>query len=206
MAKLCCILLACGQGKRFGENKLLQRLGNKTLVEIAIDTIPKEYFSQIVLVTKYPEVAEIAISKGVKTVLCNNDEIKGISVTIKKGMDYVDGTYGCMFSVCDQPLKTRKSIINMIEIFNQNKGKIVALSYNGVRGNPVIFHEKYYDELKSLTGDNSGGLVVKNHKDSLILCEAQSEKELLDVDTKEDLEKIKKEITSYNSYDNSENY
>lgn len=196
MAKLCCILLACGQGKRFGENKLLQRLGNRTLVEIAIDTIPKQYFDRIILVTKYAEVAKIAISKGVITVLSNDEEIKGISVTIKKGMEYVDGTDGCMFGVCDQPLRTSNSIINMIDVFNKNEGSIVALSYNGKRGNPVIFHKNFYEELRNLTGDNSGGFVVKNHKDRLILCEAQSRLELLDVDTKEDLEEIKKAITS----------
>ncbi|MEG1447832.1 MAG: nucleotidyltransferase family protein [Oscillospiraceae bacterium] len=194
MAKLCCILLACGQGKRFGENKLLQRLGNKTLVEIAIDTIPRECFEKIILVTKYKQVADIAASKGVITILSNDDEIKGISVTIKKGMGYVDGTDGCMFGVCDQPLRTSKSIIKMIELFNQNEGSIVALGHNGKRGNPVLFHKNYYEELKNLSGDNSGGFVVKNHIDKLILCEVQNEKELLDIDTKQDLEKIKEII------------
>lgn len=183
--------MASGRARRFGENKLFETIGGKTLAEIALDTLPKERFSKIIFVTKYKELCQMAEKKGAISLLLEDDGTNDVSETIIKGMEYVVDTDGCMFCVCDQPLKTTASINDLIDTFEKNRGGIVALSYNGKKGNPVIFDKIFFDELKSLKGDNSGGFVIKNHLDKLMLCEAKHDYELFDVDTKEDLKKLR---------------
>ena len=183
--------MACGKGRRFGENKLLQAIDGKSLAEIAIDSLPMERFERVVFVTKYEELFLLAKSKGLISILLPNDETNDVSLTITSGMEYIGESDGCMFCVCDQPLKTTASINKLIDKFFDNPGSIVALSYNGKKGNPVIFDKVFFDELKHLKGDNSGSFVIKANKDKLLLCEANHEYELFDVDTKQDLAKLK---------------
>ena len=57
----------------------------------------------------------------------------------------------------------------------------------GQRGNPVIFPADLLGELAALTGDTGGGMVVKRHRERLLLVAADSPRELFDVDTPADL-------------------
>lgn len=94
---------------------------------------------------------------------------------------------GVLFSVCDQPFLTTKSIIRLKDTFEESKDAICALSWGGKRGNPVLFPADLLGELAALTGDTGGGAVVKRHPERLVLVEALSPKELADVDRPEDL-------------------
>ena len=89
--------------------------------------------------------------------------------------------------MCDQPYLTTKSIINLINSFQESKAAICALSWQGQRGNPVIFPRDLFGELAALTGDVGGGAVIRRHPDRLLLVEAFSTRELSDVDKPEDL-------------------
>ena len=60
---------------------------------------------------------------------------------------------------------------------------------------PVIFPNKYIDELKKLPPHKGGGYVINNHPDEVILVPAYSKVELLDIDTNEDMQIIKKIIS-----------
>ena len=54
---------------------------------------------------------------------------------------------------------------------------------------------EYIDELKKLPPHKGGGYVINNHPDEVILVPAYSKVELLDIDTNEDMQIIKKIIS-----------
>ena len=72
---------------------------------------------------------------------------------------------GALFSVCDQPWLTTESIIRLKNAFLESKTALCALSWRGVRGNPVIFPRDLFGELAALTGDTGGGAVIRAHPD-----------------------------------------
>lgn len=94
---------------------------------------------------------------------------------------------GVLFAVCDQPWLTAKSIICLKNSFLESPDAICALSWQGRRGNPVVFPADLFGELAALTGDTGGGAVIRRHPERLRLVEAFSPNELLDVDNPEAL-------------------
>ena len=111
---------------------------------------------------------------------------EGISASIRLGLSAMGGMEGVLFSVCDQPFLTTDSIINLLRSFEQSKNAICALSWQGQRGNPVIFPADLFMELAALTGDTGGGAVIRRHPERLALVEAPSPRELADLDTPAD--------------------
>ena len=102
------------------------------------------------------------------------------------GLSAMGGMEGVLFSVCDQPFLTTDSIIRLLHSFEQSKNAICALSWQGQRGNPVIFPADLFMELAALTGDTGGGAVIRRHPERLALVEAGSPRELADLDRRED--------------------
>lgn len=89
---------------------------------------------------------------------------------------------GCMFAVADQPYLTADSLRNMILCWENSDKGIVTGGHGERMGNPVIFSEKYYEELKSLKGDVGGKRVLKKHLDDVQMFEMPAP-ELKDLDS-----------------------
>ena len=63
--KVGCLLMAAGNAERFGENKLLCAAGDgRSLIEHALDAIPRECFARVLVVTQYPEITALAKERG----------------------------------------------------------------------------------------------------------------------------------------------
>lgn len=130
-------------------------------------------------------------------VILHNKELRNdvINVGLSHISSNVDNIAGVMFMQSDQPLITRSSMQLMCFIFTHCKDKICRLSYDDTVASPVIFPNKYIDELKKLPPHKGGGYVINNHPDEVILVPAYSKVELLDIDTNEDMQIIKKIIS-----------
>lgn len=64
------------------------------------------------------------------------------------------------------------------------------MAWEKQRGNPVVFHEKYVDELLALEGDTGGREVLKRHPQDLFLCQVPDAQELKDYDYLREAEKL----------------
>lgn len=187
--KIGCVLMAAGNSSRFGENKLNKTIENKTLIERAIQCIPKEKLYKIVIVSQYDEIKTLTENMGFHFIK-NEHPNYGISHTIKLGLSYTNDCSATMFMVSDQPLLKKESVLNMLDFFTKNNNYIIGMGYNGKRGNPCIFPSAYYDELNALREDNGGSSVIRAHEECLKIFEATHPDELSDIDTKEDFQKL----------------
>ncbi len=184
-----CILLGAGNSVRFGENKLMYELGGKPMAFYALELHGRMEYAVRVLVTQpsFAALWEKAEQCGFR-VAANRDPSRGIGSSVRIGMRVLllsgARTDGVLFGVCDQPYVTSATLEKLIQTFTQNPDRIVALSFGGRRGNPVIFPAAYYAELMSVSGDTGGGQVVAKHPEALLLVEAASGNELADIDTK----------------------
>lgn len=179
--RLGCVVMAAGDARRFGENKLAVEVGGKTLIRRALEAVPGEVFCRVAVVTQYPAVEALAAEFGFFPVH-NPHPDWGISHTIRLGLEALGEMDAAMFQVSDQPLLRRETVRAQVEFFSRHSDRLVGLGHGGVRGNPCIFPAAYFPELMALTEDHGGSSVIRRHEEALLLFEA-SEEELEDVDT-----------------------
>ena len=186
-----CIVMAAGNAKRFGDNKLAAKVDGKTLIERALDAVPDEQFSRVVVVTQYDEIESLARGRGFD-VIRNQHPDWGISHTISLGTHELQNDCDAIcYMVSDQPLLRRESIAGAVDFFRENSDHIVGLAHDGTRGNPCIFPRKFFPELIALREDHGGNTVIRAHEDALRLYEVDKQ-ELTDVDTPQALEDLMK--------------
>ena len=188
MLKLGCVVMAAGNARRFGENKLAAEVQGRSLIRRALEAVPPEDFYRVVVVTQYPEVLDLARSFRF-TALRNEHPDWGISHTIRLGLEALGDCDGALFLVSDQPLLRRERVAVLAALWRAQPEKIAALAHNGVRGNPCIFPARFFPELLELQEDRGGNTVIRRHEEDLILLEA-AESELTDVDTPEALREL----------------
>lgn len=177
--------MAAGNAARFGENKLAAMVNGKPLIEHALEAIPRESFSRVLVVTQHKNVEAAAKKFGFET-LRNEHPERGQSETIRLGTRALSDCDAICFMVADQPLLRRETLAREVDFFSSHRERIVALGHNGVRGNPCLFPARFFPELLALEGDVGGGAVIRKHLDALLLCSAD-ERELRDADTKDAL-------------------
>lgn len=186
--KLGCVVMAAGNARRFGENKLAAGVGGRSLILRALEAVPAGEFETVAVVTQYPEVLELAERFGFAA-LRNPHPDWGVSHTIRLGLEALGDLDGAMFLVSDQPLLRRESVRALAELWRSRPDKIAALAHGGVRGNPCVFPARFFPELLALTEDRGGSAVIRRHEEDLVLLEVP-EKELTDVDTREALAEL----------------
>lgn len=186
--KLGCVIMAAGASRRFGENKLLQSLGGKLLYRRALEAVPPEMFTHVAVVTACQPMAELALAMDF-AVIDNHEPEKGVSLTIRLGLESMLDCDGVLFMTADQPLLTRKGIRAVVETFLQEPDCIAAAAADGVRGNPCLFPKDLFPALLALEGDTGGSRIIRANPDLLRLVELPA-KELADADTAEDLQAL----------------
>ena len=184
-----CVLMAAGNSRRFGSNKLSVKLDGLTLAEYALNVIPSEIFSSVVVVTQYPEIAEMARSRGF-VVKINQEPEKGLSNTIRIGIEALLDMDALLFLVADQPMLRQETIQNVVALYRAHPDRIVIAGHEGRRGNPCIFPREFNEELLALTGDMGGVVVIKAHEDRILCYHVEDVRELIDIDTEHTLSEL----------------
>lgn len=198
------VLLAAGNSSRFDGNKLLEELDGMPVFTYAFDAVKeaqmRECITGAVVVTQYLEIVMAARFMDYYFNCVPNEHPEwGISHSLKLGLfeSIEEGAKAgaepdaVMFVVCDQPYLTGDSLCKMIA---EADGEHIlrASSINGERkGSPTLFPRKYFDELMALEGDEGGRILMQKYPELVRDIAVFDERELMDVDTREDFEQLK---------------
>lgn len=185
--KIGCVVLAAGNARRFGSNKLNATVEGESLIRRALEAVPVGLAA--VVVSQYPDILALAGEYGFAAVRNNRPDL-GLSLSVRLGLEHLLDCDGTLFLVADQPWLKRNSAEALAALWAQNPGKIAAMAHGGIRGNPCLFPARFYPELLALTGDRGGSAVIRNHEEDLILLETDAW-ELADVDTPEALQQAR---------------
>ena len=184
-----CVLMAAGNSTRFGGNKLLTDFFGKTLIERAMEAIPRDKLCRAAVVSQYDEALSMALDFDFLAVKNDRPE-DGVSRTIRLGLDALGDVDAAMFMVADQPCLSRWSTEGLVSFYLKEPDKIAAMAYGARRGNPVIFPKDMFIELRDLTGDTGGSAVICKNQDKLRLYQVEDELELFDADRAAELERL----------------
>ena len=144
-----CVVMAAGNARRFGENKLAVQVQGKALFHRAREAVPAEQFVRTVVVSQYPEVLELAHRMGFVPVP-NRHPDWGISHTISLGLGKLPEMDAAQIQEADQPLLRRECVGSLVDFYREHPEHISALGHGGVRGNPCLFPARLFPELQEL--------------------------------------------------------
>ena len=183
------ILLAAGKASRMGKPKQLMPLGGGTILEQAIDNLLSSAVSEVVVVVGHraEEVMKVLDARPAKLVI-NPDYEHGMSTSIIAGLKAVDSqAQAVMLALGDQPLIDSQAIDRLIDEFSHHDKGIAIPTYQGRRGHPIIFAEKYREKLLKLKGDIGGRQIIKDHPEDILEVAVNCKGIIIDIDTVDSL-------------------
>ena len=185
-----CVIMASGFGRRFGSNKLLADFCGKPMISHILNCTASVPGLHRLVVTRYEETAALCRKEGVE-VLCHT--LPSRNDTIRLGLEKLLENFrlsGCIFCPADQPLLSPESFDALLQAFSHNPDKICRLCYEDKAASPVIFGQKFFQELLTLPPDAGGSYLAKKYPAQVILVPARDPFELYDVDTPEALQNL----------------
>lgn len=191
MKSISAILLGAGESKRMGENKLLLPWGKKTILHQSLKTLLNSRVKEVILVVNdhIDPLIRTIHHRRVKVVL-NPDYRQGMSRSIQKGVEATDpDSHGILIALADQPFIRSRTIDVLIDAFHERKGRIIVPSFRGKRGHPVIFPQKFREELLRLVGDEGGKTILGRHPEEVYVVPVKASGVVRDIDTPTDYRK-----------------
>lgn len=191
MKKIAFVMLAAGNSRRFGGNKLLYSVDQlpmyQQILEKLMKTREKLYgegiLGELTVVTQYEEIARAAEGAGAK-VLFNPHPEEGISSSVKIGLKANLDAEGCLFTVSDQPWLRQETIEQLVKLFIRSEKGIACVAHKNRLGNPCMFSPAYYKMLLALTGENGGKGIISACRNDTVVLNVKDEKELEDIDVR----------------------
>jgi molybdenum cofactor cytidylyltransferase len=186
MIKYGIIILAAGNSSRLGQPKQLLRYQGRTLIEHVLHHTQAVSNAVTVVVTGAKDEALNKILKVNGVQVCNNpDWVVGMSTSIKTGLAYLlrhsPEISACILSVCDQPYLDKSVFDQLIEHNLTASCEIIASSYGGTVGTPVLFNKRFFNELQTLDGqEGAKKLLIKYQTKVCLLPFPKGE---IDIDT-----------------------
>jgi len=182
------VILASGFSKRYGiDNKLQLKINEVSLLEILLKKLDIPTFNKI-LVGKDGFSQNLA-KKYNCTYVCNKNAHLGQSQSIKLGVEKITSPVFGIFPG-DQPLLT-KEIILILYLESLKSNMITIPVANNKRFSPIFFPQNLKDKFQLLEGDVGGKEIIKKEK-NINLVNFNDEKYFMDIDTKEDYERVLK--------------
>lgn len=189
--KIACVVMASGEGKRFGPvkgGKLLAPADGVPVLQRVLEALPTEEFSSIVVVTRWDGVESLCAKMGIS---CVRHDSPRRSDTVRAGFAASGDPDGCLFVAGDQPFLQRESLVRLLEAFREantgGKTAVCRLGWEGEAGNPVLFPREMFSALQRLEGNRGGGSLLPGSGIPVTVVQASCPQELRDIDTPEDL-------------------
>ena len=196
MIRISGILLAAGESKRMGKQKLLLNLGKSNIINTTIENLLKsEIFELIIVLGHEAQKIECSLSEQDKRIkfATNKNYRGGMSTSIICGvLTASKESEAFLIALGDQPLISPKIINRLMEKYQSSRAGIVTVMYQSLRGHPVIISKKYLQEILALNGDIGARDLLKQQLDDTTSINIESSEEFFDIDRIQDYEELKK--------------
>ncbi|MFD1644576.1 nucleotidyltransferase family protein [Haloarchaeobius litoreus] len=189
------ILLAAGTGSRFDdEQKLLADLDGEPLVRHAARTLLDADLDGVVAVLGHErERVAAALPPEVDTVH-NPDYVEGQATTVSRGARAAAerGATAAVFALGDMPCVAPGTVDALVAAYRSRDpgtdADIVVPTYDGRRGNPVLFGAAHFAALQDVSGDTGGRALFDVHPVERVAVDDPGIHR--DVDTEADLREL----------------
>lgn len=186
------IILAAGSASRFGSVKQLLHFGNKTLIQHVIDeAIAAKAYPVIVVTGAHAEEVSKDIHQKAKITFNEHwreGMASGIVAGVTKAISLNNDVEKIIIAVCDQPFINADLFKKLYAKQNESGQPIVACAYGDTFGTPVLFTQKYFNDLLGLEGDEGAKKILRSHREDVATVSFPRGE--IDIDTTEDYKKL----------------
>jgi molybdenum cofactor cytidylyltransferase len=189
------ILLAAGSSKRMGQPKQLLPLGNKTVIRHCFDNLVAAGIKNVVVVICRggSEILDSMKDLPVQIVFNENPESE-MAESVRIGLRALTQSFsGVLIHLSDHPLVSAATLKSIVQCHLETPDKIIIPLYKGKKGHPSFFPKPVIDEV--FVGLNLRDIINKDSS-RIRFLDVDDEGVILDMDTKEDYERILKKIGS----------
>ncbi len=188
------LILAAGQGRRFGNTKQLMAWGETTILGQTILQVQQSQVDEVIVVTGHDAAAVTAIASAhhIPTVYNPEYTTGELLSSLKVGIRALKGEVAAVLVIlADQPFIPPTVINQIMTAFNTGAGSLIAPIYQGQRGNPVLIGRSFFAELLALPPEAAPRTLLQHHPDQLVLLEVDTAAILLDIDDQETYERLR---------------
>ncbi|MCE5346474.1 MAG: NTP transferase domain-containing protein [Bacteroidales bacterium] len=191
-ASIAAIIISGGYSSRMGSFKPFLKFGEKSAIEIIIDTYKNAGINKIIVVAGYKgsEVAEKLKDSGT-TCIQNENFAEGMFTSVRKGVKALDTSVSAFFmQPVDIPL-VKKNTIEVLKNKYLESGKgVIYPDFCGTTGHPPLIGCKYREAILSSNGEGGLKSILKEFSYDSISVPVSDKTILMDMDTQEDYEKL----------------
>jgi molybdenum cofactor cytidylyltransferase len=186
------IVLAAGQSRRMGTQKLLLPLGNQPVVARVVDEVLRSPVWPVLVVVGAEGQKIVAALPGRCVTPIENPDFHGDMLSsVRCGLGALpDECEAALVVLGDQPGVTAGIIERLCEAFAAHGRGLVVPACRGRRGHPVLLASRYREEvLTRYDGIGLRGLLAA-HPDDMLEVEIDFPWAFEDLDTPEDYQRI----------------
>jgi CTP:molybdopterin cytidylyltransferase MocA len=187
------LVLAAGEGRRFGRPKALVRLDGRLLVERAVSLLADAGCAPryVVLGAAYEDVVASADLAGA-TVVRNAGWADGMGSSLREGLAALDAAppdvTGVAVVLVDQPFVGAEALRRLVGA--HARGAVAAVAtYRGQPRNPVVLHRRVWTDVAvEAVGDTGARVWLRAHPDLVVEVPCDGTGSPADIDTPADLQ------------------
>ncbi|MSP66812.1 MAG: 4-diphosphocytidyl-2C-methyl-D-erythritol kinase [Alphaproteobacteria bacterium] len=188
--RIAAIVLAAGQSRRMGRNKLLAEIDGVPMVTRVVDAVLGSEVDRVVVVTGHEADQTAAALAGRAVTLAHNpDYASGLSTSLRAGVgalgEAIDAAFVCLG---DMPRIRPEHLHRLIAAYDPVEGRAICVpTFAGRRGNPVLWGARFFADMARVAGDVGARHLIGENAE--VVCEVAMGDGgvLLDIDTPEAL-------------------
>ncbi len=193
------IILAAGKSSRMAaqQHKLLLPLNGHPILAHVLEAVQASQARPGVLVLghqadRVQATIQPYLARPDMMVCVAQDYAEGMSSSLRTGIQTLlqleqnpgqGRIEGALIILGDQPLITASLLNQLIELKYTSGKRIVAPLFEDRRGNPVIFDRQLFPALLTVSGDEGGRSILKQHPDEIATLTVRDQQINQDIDT-----------------------
>jgi molybdenum cofactor cytidylyltransferase len=196
--RIAAVVLAAGRSTRMGgPNKLLERIGARPLVRIAVEEALASRASEVIVVMGHQRTEVEKVLAGLPVRLVHNpDFADGLGTSLRAGIAAVSADAdGAIVCLGDMPQVDASLIDRLIAAFDPDRGALVVVpTFEGKRGNPVLWARRFFPDLMAIEGDVGARHLIGRYGEAAVEVPVDGKAAFVDIDTPQALVDLKAEI------------
>jgi molybdenum cofactor cytidylyltransferase len=187
------IVLAAGEGIRFGGAKVVAALHGTPVVRHVVDRLREAGVDDVVVVAgdALQEVTQACAGSGARIVRNPHPDL-GLSGSLRLGVEAARAADALVVALGDQPTIASTVVGDLMRAWEGSNAAAVVPVYADGRGNPVLFDGTLRAELSVLTGDAGARELLTRLGDRLLWVDVPG-RAPRDIDTTDDLKALESE-------------
>ena len=183
------VLLAAGEGSRFGQPKAIVELNGQTLAEHGVGLLRAGGADPILVVTGAAPV-ELDGTHTVYNPAWRTGMGSSLRAALQALIDTSTDVGAVVVALADQPLVGAEAVARLIAAYRDGATVAVA-GYDGQARNPVLLAREHWAEvIATATGDQGARTFLRTRPDLVTLVECGDTGRPDDIDTPADLARI----------------